>query len=211
MSDFGLVAEGPTDWVVLEHILLGACAWDDQPTIDPVELAAPLVDGKAAGGCTVVVEYLRGKWHEPLQFHRYVVIQIDTDVVAEVWNQLGLPNPPLPTAGNIVDTVIGALSALIDEQYRDRFFFAVGVDAIECWLLGLVIDRSQDAKRRKTTGCYPLLREKLSSRGKDKDHSKYLTLSKPFRKRQAIDDCSPLNPGFASFVRQLERAEPPPP
>ena len=208
MSDFGLVAEGPTDWAVLESILIGACSWPEEPTIDPVELAPPLQDGKPSGGWTLVADYLRDKWHEALQFHRYVVVQVDTDIVADLWSHLGRSEPPLPTSEGVVVEVIAALSQLIDEAHRDRFFFAIGVDELECWLLGLVVDESQRGKRRKTTGCYALLRSDLSSPGKDKDHSRYVKLSKPLRKRRTLEELAALNPGFASFVDQLARVEP---
>ena len=69
----------------------------------------------------------------------------------------------------LVAKVTGMFRKLVGEeiwsQHGGRFLFAIAVDSIECWLLALVFDESQKAKRAKTSGCLEALDHQLRKAG----------------------------------------------
>jgi len=85
MVTFGLITEGITDQIVIENILMGYFD-KDEDNIEFKELQ-PLRDetdeNKAQnyGGWDKVIEYCgSSKFKGALQFHDYLIVQIDTDV-----------------------------------------------------------------------------------------------------------------------------------
>src|SRR5262245_19879490 len=74
---FGVIAEGPTDQVVIENILVGYFG-EDNIVVNPVEPPRPL--DETPGGWGRVIKCLERDDHEGfLQYNDYLVIHIDAD------------------------------------------------------------------------------------------------------------------------------------
>ncbi len=80
MLKFGVIAEGPTDQIVIENILLGYFQdQEDEPAIHPIQPPRPLTE--TPGGWGHVFKSLERKdYAGALQYNDYLVIHIDTDV-----------------------------------------------------------------------------------------------------------------------------------
>ena len=155
MLKFGVIAEGPTDQIVIENILLGYFQdQEDEPAIHPIQPPRPLTE--TPGGWGHVFKSLERKdYAGALQYNDYLVIHIDTDVQ----EQPGFDVPRRDGGKELsvserVDRVIARLKQDIDPEFykanAHRILFAIAVDTIECWLLPLLYD---DQKAAKTTGC----------------------------------------------------------
>lgn len=217
MGDFAIVGEGVTDQIVLKNILLGyyqdralePLIVFEQPPLDATGIAGL---AHAPGGWTLVVRYLRERSYlQALQFNRYVVIQIDSDIAGD----LGVARTDVVSDEDFIELIVGKLCSYIAEadlvMVRDRLLFAIGLDEIECWLLPLVFDRSQKPFLAKTTGCLEAVNHKLrqskdaplSTLGSGKDPKRYERVSAGYRRRKPLEDAA-TNPGFARFLRELE-------
>jgi hypothetical protein len=220
-GDFAIVAEGVTDHHVLTAVLDGFYEKYDrelelryeQPPID----ATAEGGGYAPGGWTLVLDYFRQrKYLQALQFNRYLVVQIDTDVAEEYGASAQVGSERL-SPQQLVQAVIAKLCELLPtevyDEVRPRLLFAIGVDEIECWLLPLVFDRSEKQTRTKTTGCLQAIDHKRRRQseptldrggGRGKNPDVYRTLAKALTKRKTLDEACRLNAGFQHFVEQLE-------
>lgn len=225
MATFAIIAEGITDQIVIQNILLGCLAeGEEEPEVNFVQ---PLLDSTgrsaapAAGGWTLVLEYLRRGDHlKALEFNEYVVIQIDTDVCEDpgydvLRQEQGKPLDPRELAGKVVEKLKGLIGAEVCASYGHRFLFAVTVDEIECWLLPLFFSNKKAAK---VTGCLQAVnheRHKSSlpplskADGTEKDPRAYDSASKPYRKRAKLLESYKRNPSLQVFVEQVEAIRPP--
>lgn len=216
MADFAIVAEGITDQIVLKNIIL---AYYDEREPEPlIAFEQPPLDTTgtaglphAAGGWTLVVRYLsERKYRQALQFNQYVVVQIDSDIAAE----LGVPRPLGCSDEAFIELIINKLSAHIDSadlvDVRGRLLFAIGFDEIECWLLPLIFDRSDKSMLAKDTGCLEAINHKLrrlneeplSTVSEGKDPMRYRRISSRYRRRRQVENAA-TNPGLANFLQQL--------
>jgi hypothetical protein len=158
MGDFAIVGEGVTDQIVLRNVLLGYYRdRNPEPLIvfeqPPLDATGTAGSPYAHGGWTLVVRYLsQGSYRQALQFNRYVVIQIDTDIASD----LGVVRTD-DISDDFIELIIGKLGSYIAEEdravVRDRVPFAI-FDEIERWLLPLVFDRSERTSlpRRRVSG-----------------------------------------------------------
>lgn len=224
MGDFAIVAEGFTDQVVLRHVLLGFFEHlDEEPLINfeqPPDVTTERGE-HAPGGWSLVIQYFeQKKFLQALQLNRYLVVHIDTDVCEEYGVARNNKRGPL-SASALVDAVVAKLQALIGDEllaaHGHRFLFAIGHDSIECWLLPLVFDGSQKAKRTKTTGCLEAINhtrrkngDEPLSVGDSKNPDVFRSISCAFTRRKLLDACAGKNPGFAAFHRQLSQITPTP-
>ena len=214
MLTFGIIAEGPTDQIIIENILLGYFQEQrDEPSVNYIQPPQPLSD--KPGGWTNVFQSLRRKDYEgALQYNDYLVIHIDTDVQEEP----GFDVPRLVDGNEItiperVEKVIDRLEKEIDGNFNransHRILFAVAVDTIECWLLPLVCEGKKVAK---ITGCIDTANQALRranrdglSAGTKKFISAYEKASKAYRRRKELMACHDKNPSLELFVNQLHR------
>jgi hypothetical protein len=213
MLTFGLIAEGPTDQVVIENILIGFFA-DDDVELDVRFIQPPRPWNEKTAGWGHVFKCLTLKRHEEaLQFNDYVVIHIDTDVQEE--GGFGVPRREEGrelSVSDRVDRVVERLKQNIDGSFyrdnADRFLFAIAVDTIECWLLPLLY---RNNKAGKTTGCLETANQALRkqdrkalSAGDPKFASAYEEASAEYRKNKLLKRLHGKNPSLQRFVAQLE-------
>ena len=207
---FGVIAEGPTDQIVIENILLGYFQdQEEEPAVQPIQPPRPLTE--TPGGWGHVFKSLEHRDYEgALQYNDYLVIHIDTDVQEEfkVPRQEG---GKLLLVSERVDRVIARLEQDIDPgSYKanaHRILFAIAVDTIECWLLPLLYD---DQKAAKTTGCLESANQALrradqnalsSAQNKFRAYDK---ASSGYRKRKTLIALRDKNPSLGLFIRQLD-------
>lgn len=206
MTTFALVAEGPTDQFVIESVLLGLFSdQDEEPEINRVQ---PPVDGTSGaagyGGWALVVDHFaRGDHHQTMAFNDYLIVHLDTDIVH---------HPPLSLdhiSGEAPEQLIERVRQRLCQEmgpsfmaaYGDRVFFAIAVDAIECWLLPLWASGN---KRAKTTGCLKTCNRALQRQNKrvlsKDDPRSYEAASSPLRKQKTLLSRYTANPSLRVFV-----------
>ncbi len=214
MPSFGIIAEGATDQSVIENILLGYFAdQEDDPVINPVQPSRP--SGENPAGWPQVFQSLKQKDYEgALQFNDFLVIHIDTDVQEE----LGF-DVPRREGGKVlsdpdrINRVIARLKKDIDANYyqanADKIVFAIAVDSVECWLLPLLhlVDKKKAAK---TTGCLDTANNVLRkankkglAAGDKKFVPAYEAASSDYRKRKTLLKLRGRNLSLEHFIKQL--------
>lgn len=218
MPTFGLIAEGVTDHIVLENILIGY--FNDFDLI--VRQLQPLRDAtdalKGFGGWYNVFEYCKSSvFKEAFIQNDYLVIQIDTDCSHE--SQFNVPPIHGESTEQFIERIIAKFEGLFRDSFgenfyvlhKDRILFAVSVDEIECWLLPLYYT---DKTRAATNNCLKKLNLALSKTNQDginpgkKNPKMYEKLSKSYSKHKTLNAGYPQNPSFNYFVEQYLKTIP---
>jgi hypothetical protein len=214
MPTFGLIAEGPTDLVVLENILIGFFNDYDIP-IRPLQPLRDATDAQfGPGGWTRVLEYCGSSFfQEAFEQNDYLIIQIDTDRLNEVPFELNLNQSVETLVAAVVEKFEALLLTSFDDgflvQYRDKILFAVAVNEIECWLLPLYFT---DSKASATNNCLHKLntilrkRDEVAINPADKKYKYYNQLSTPFCKNKNLIPASAKNPSFHIFLETLRQS-----
>lgn len=162
MKDFGLAGEGITDQIVLENILFGLYQDSDDFDEDEISYLQPLLDAtdeEGLGSWTRLLTYLENKrFRDDIVNHRFIVIQVDTDVAAEKGFDVVLrdeSNSLLPVE-SIVENVSERLIEQIEkaqsgfyETHQEKIVFAISVDSLECWLYS-VYKKTNESPDRKS-------------------------------------------------------------
>jgi hypothetical protein len=209
---FSVVAEGPSDFEVLRHVLAGH--FSDPDIV--VNLLQPAVDDTSGhnspGGWYEVFRFL-GSERFAGAFARsdYVVVHIDTDVCEESY--FGVSRREADGRERTGEEVLGAtIERLVREMgaayavFRERIIFAVAVESVECWLLPLYYS---DGRREKLVNCLGSLNAALSARegfsidAQMKQVKYYFKVARRLAKRKELAACWPHNPGFKAFVGAL--------
>ena len=159
---FGLIAEGPTDQVVLENILIGY--FDDLEGDKIIVKPIQPDKGETYGGWVLALDYLKSdKFEKSLAFNDYFVIQVDTDICNELdikpISEKELDKMETFTAtikSKIIEDYIGEN---VYEQCAERLIFAISVHSIECWLLPLYLNGK---KKTKILSCLDVLQKELN-------------------------------------------------
>lgn len=223
MATFGIIAEGITDQIVIENILIGYFAEEDEEPF--VTYVQPLLDRTgqssvpAPGGWGLVLEYLkRGEHLNALQYHDYLILQIDTDVSEQAgydvpWRAGGRELDPVELAGRVIEKLKSIIGHDVCAENGHRILFAVAVHGIECWLLPLFFTNNKAAK---VTGCLQAANNERRKKnltplskadGEDKDPRSYRDASLPYQDHKTLLRFSKKNPSLCAFVEQLERAQ----
>lgn len=210
MPTFGLIAEGITDHVVLENILIGYFN-DPDLTIRPLQPLRDATDAlKGFGGWYNVFEYCKSEvFKDAFIQNDYLIIQIDTDCSSELHYDV----PKISGESNEVfieriiskfqKDILERFGNIFFENYKQNILFAVAVDEIECWLLPLYYS---DKTRSATNNCLFKLNQKLIKENlkpivaNDKDPKTYQKISRKFWKHKTLKDCYSHNPSFNYFV-----------
>lgn len=199
MVDFALITEGQSDQAVLENILYGYFGEDDidvnplQPRTDKTgkfyleNQSDKDVERNEYGTWGNVFWYCRSELFRSIfQNNDFVIIQLDTDVseqdgfnVAQTFINSDGEQENL-TVEELIQKVQERIASEIDkavyERFKDRIFFAICVDSIECWLLPIFFSDG-DKKAIKTQGCFNALNRQL-----EKTNNKRISISKPARR-----------------------------
>jgi hypothetical protein len=218
MSDatptFGIIAEGPSDHMVLQLVLAGYFHDSD---IDPNPLQ-PLRDATGTfeekGGWHQVLEYCSSeKFRAAFNDNDYVIIQIDTDV-SEEHPAYGVPHRS--SAGRlylcdeltdlVYTTLINKIGRDFYDAHRDRIIFAVCVHSLECWLLPLWCS---DARRGRIQNCLKCLNEQLNKKEgfviDAKDTRYYRVAAKRYANERTLRQHWENNPSLKIFIQHLEQ------
>jgi hypothetical protein len=169
-----------------------------------------------------VLQYLRTKqYQKALLHHRFLIVQVDTDVAEDVGFDVPRQdrNGPIPI-DQFIRNVVERLRSEINEEdrtlYGDRFIFAIGVEQLECWLLPLWF---AGAKANQTVNCTERLgrcnqlRNELTRHNfkwiqrKPKEHLSYDLASRGYRKRAVLMEQGAKNPSLRVFLEELDRRE----
>lgn len=211
---FAVIAEGPSDFEVLRHILAGHFS-DPDIVVNQIQPAVDATSGSSSpGGWYEVFRFIRSEKFAPaFERNDLVVIHIDTDVCEEPHFGVarrhadGRELTPDELLAATTERLIREIGPDTFEQYRTRIIFAIAVDSIECWLLPLYYT---DSRRAKITNCLRSLNEATSAReGFSIDEQKkqvkyYRKLVAALRRKKVLDSCWPHNPGFRSFIAALD-------
>lgn len=210
MTQFGLVTEGESDYVVLKSILRGFFTPD--LLVTPKHPLRDETDkDRATGGWTNLRTYLKSEaFRGAFQSVEYIVVQIDTDVGGE-YGVSARDHAGELSVASLVEKTCQKLIEWIGEDFysmvKGRIIFAISVHEIECWLLPIYFENDKK-KMAKTTGCINTLNQVLPQREGFSIHAKeyrfYERMSKPFLKRKDLDKFYPHNPSFAIFIDKLK-------
>ena len=137
MPTFGIVAEGITDHAVIENILLGFFAdEDEEPVVNPVQ---PLVDqtGKkrvsGPGGWELFFAFFqRGEHLRALQTNDYLVLQVDTDRAEDKGYDVprregGRALEVREVVARVVAKIEGLIGPEVFARHRSRLIFAIAL------------------------------------------------------------------------------------
>ena len=149
-------------------------------------------------------------------------MQIDTDVCEEKNYDVSRrhENGESRTPEDLIIKVIEKFDQLFIESHKEKYelfknriFFAISVEEIECWLLPLYHD--DKTKSSATNNCIHKLNPKLIDKFDkfiDKNNKStalphYDKFSRPFIKRKKIDDIYHANVSLKIFLDSLSKIE----
>ena len=209
MNKFGIVGEGYTDKVVIEHILRGFFA--EQNLEDEIN---PLPESDK-GGWEIICKYLASRdFRSDVSNHEILILQIDSDITTkeedardfgvfykdEQGNEL--------SAEELIANIITQLVYKINtgksgfyNLYADKIIFAISVHMTECWLVAYYVDdaiiHNCDETLRKTKLPNNI---QFSKKKKSGCHEK---LSQIFLNIDNINIVAQKSPSFNLFIQQL--------
>lgn len=209
MARFGIIAEGITDQVVIENILMG---YFNNTELDIIELQPQRNKSEASfGGWEQAFRYCQEEnWEQTFQLVDYVIIHVDTDVCEH-------PNFNIPkyeagkelSVEELRDRTIQKLQTLIGEtfyrQFAEQFFFAIAIHSIECWLFPLYCTDTQQAAQIKN--CEKRLKRALTGKLAkfSKSYTDYDRLSENYYLNpKKFTQYYPQNPSLKQFIDEIQ-------
>lgn len=206
---FGLITEGPTDQVVLRHLLARYFSDSDIDT-RPVQPNSDSTDRQDHfGGWKNVLNYCSSTdMLTTLEGNNYVIIQIDTDICEE-YGVKRRENGEELSADNIVEktkaVIVASIGEKIFEEFSNKILFAISYDSIECWLLPLYYTNNI---KSKTANCCDTLNQELRKEEFTIDCSGKKVLyhqkvCKKIRNKELIESISVHNNSFNQFIQSL--------
>ena len=207
---FGLITEGPTDQVVLRHLL---ARYFSNPDIDvrPVQPNTDSTDkADHFGGWFNVLQFCKSAdMKTELEAKDYVVIQIDTDICEEYGVQKregGVDLTGEEIAQKTREIIIASIGADLYEEFKEKIVFAISYESIECWLLPIYFN---DNSRNKTLNCCEKLNQELSKgsftiaySGKKRPND-YEKICRNVKNKEKVEEISVHNSSFAQFIQSL--------
>ncbi|HEY0133613.1 MAG TPA: hypothetical protein VGB85_06020 [Nannocystis sp.] len=209
---FAIIAEGPSDFVVLRHILAGYFA-DSNIVATQLQPAVDDTSGlRSPGGWYEVFRYIGSeKFVGAFERAEFVFVHIDTDVCEEPHfsvsrrNSDGTPRSDDEMLALTTVRLIREISPTVYEQLKSRIIFAIAIESIECWLLPLYYT---DRHREKQVNCIGPLNAALSKQEdfsidvNNKQTKYYFKIVKRLKRKDVVA-CAPHNPGYSAFVADL--------
>ncbi len=199
MNNFGGIVEGKTDFAIIRNVLAG---YFNGPNIklkpiQPEHFNAP------AGWDRVLKCCKSQKFRQALQFNRYIIIHIDTDVSPN----FGIPHHDEKgeklTSEQLIRKVTDKfrldIGADFYDKYANRIIFAITVHSIECWLLPLYFSEEE---KSQTDNCLRLLKQILPE-FKEKDYEYYESITSKYSNREDLLKLCSENPSLKIFIEEL--------
>lgn len=206
----GIVAEGITDQLVIQNILLGH--FRDRLGEQDIYFDQP-PDLSSHGGWEILRDYLRqGRHRDAFQFRDYLVVQIDSDVSHQKHFDVPHADPKTGKQLTPAELVIRIRRRLVEWigaedilRYEGRFFFAVCVHELECWLVPLWEKQRHHAA---VTNCARRVqqgqdRAKVRSPINKNEPRTYDEASSAFRKTKLLKQAAKAQASLGMFLEEL--------
>ena len=209
----GIVAEGVTDQLVIQNILLGffkdRLAEQDIYFDQPPDISAE----QRFGSWALVMTYLQqGRYAEVFQLRDYLVVQIDSDVSPQ--KHFEVPHTDPTTGKTLKDEELVArirerlcqwIGAEDLQRYEGRFLFAICVHELECWLVPLW---ENERHHHATTNCTRRVqqgqhRAKVKRPIHKLEARSYDEASRELRKVKALKRAGGSQPSLGLFLGDL--------
>lgn len=201
MFNIGIIAEGDTDFVALQNILIG---YFDKDIMGYVNQLQP--KRGQMGGWSRVLNYCGTiDFKNDFIDNDFMVIQIDTDKSFEL--PFDVPheeNGVKISVEHLIENVKERFRKLFEKafgvdffsNYAQRILFAITVHETECWLLPLYYPKEKEAESIKN--CYETLNRKV--KGLQKTYKIYDALSDDFTAPKKLEKASQANPSLKIFI-----------
>jgi hypothetical protein len=222
MKTFGIIAEGPTDQIVIQNILVGFFNEPDLTTY--INNLQPLKDHTdqmvSKGGWLNVFEYCQSQYFlDALEQNDFLIIQIDSDVCEHKHFDVSRRNPDGESKSD--DMLIKDITQRFEQLFisafdqnryslfTDRIIYAICLEEIECWLLPIYFT---DKIKAATNNCTHKLNPKITERfgvyinKEDKSNMTphYWKFSKPYMKYKVLMANAYNNPSLGIFIDTLK-------
>ncbi|MEQ9424230.1 MAG: hypothetical protein RJQ09_07430 [Cyclobacteriaceae bacterium] len=210
--NFGIIAEGVTDQVVIEEII---CAYlkDSNIEINPLQPKNKI----DSGGWTKVFDYCKTKeFRNAFDWLDYVIIQLDTDA-KESWPYENIPaasdgdrEANIALRNRIIEIIKNSVGTEFFKKIEKKVLFAIAIESIECWIL--TFHATRKAHKTKVVNCLNTLNSSYLSKlgytidplAKAYDHGRhYQKASKPIKKGLNTDR-KQLNTSLVLFLECIE-------
>lgn len=201
MFNIGIIAEGDTDFVALQNILIG---YFDKDVTGYVNQLQP--KRGQMGGWSRVLNYCSTvNFKNDFVDNDFMIIQVDTDKSFELpFDVAHEQNGKKLTIEELIVNVKKRFERLFNEAYNSdflsefghRILFAIAVHETECWLLPLHYSKGKEATSIKN--CYEILNKKV--KGLQKTYKIYDALSDEFTAPKKLEKASQANPSFKIFI-----------
>jgi len=152
MAVFALIAEGPTDQVVLERIIDQVCGKSFPEGIETIFLQ-PLRDetdrvATNFGGWELVLEYCKLDFNGALESSDFVVVHIDTDAgehpnFGVALTENGEDRDHADLVEDTKKLIVQSIGKVNFELVRNKVVFAISVHSIESWVLLCLYNRDE--------------------------------------------------------------------
>ncbi|SFD04026.1 hypothetical protein SAMN05518672_101167 [Chitinophaga sp. CF118] len=225
MKTFGIIAEGPTDQIVIQNILVGF--YDNVDLTPNIKFLQPLRDTtdtiRGQGGWFKVFEYCQSQYFlDALEQNDFLIIQIDSDVCADKHFNVSRTNEAGKTKADdvLISDIINRFQEIFIatfgkdkyDQFKDRLIYAICLDEIECWLLPIYYT---DKTRSATNNCIHKLNKKIDLQldmfidpaNKNNMTQQYWKISKPYMKNKTLLSNAYHNISLGKFIDALEEKD----
>ncbi|PWV45022.1 hypothetical protein [Chitinophaga sp. S165] len=223
MKTFGIIAEGPTDQIVIQNILVGF--FNNNDLTASINFLQPLRDttdeARRQGGWPKVIEYCQSTYLlEAFEQNDYLIIQIDTDV-CEHKNfdvRTTTEDGSAKSEEVLINDIILRFESLFlasfgpdkYNEFKERLIYAISLEEIECWLLPIYFT---DKIKSATNNCIHKLNPKLKTsfnglyidaNNKNNMVGNYWKFSKPYMKNKTLMDKAYDNISLGIFIDNLK-------
>lgn len=209
----GLIAEGPTDFAVIENILVSFIDLDGsdevfqlQPTLD-----ATTFGQTSGGGWTNVINYLASESFADaiINFDR-IIIQMDTDISeldpinVRHDDAIGNKKEVIPLSIEVEQklvSLIGEDNKAVYQQHINDCIWCLCVSSIECWIYHLIIP-GKSLPTRNLVNCEGKIANKKVQL--EKKYAAYQKITSRLTKKAGIELLRSKDLSFNRFIESLE-------
>ncbi len=201
MVNIGIIAEGDTDFVALQNILIG---YFDRDVTGYVNQLQPLRG--QMGGWSRVLNYCSStNFKNDFVDNDFIIIQVDTDKSFELpfdapHEEKGIKISVEQLVQNVKERFRKLFETAFGvdffQNYAHRILFAIAIHETECWLLPLYYPKENEAESIKN--CYEVLNKRV--KGLQKTYKFYDALSDDFTFPKKLEKAFLANPSFKIFI-----------